>query len=265
MAYSSIQSLRQKKPVVVNYANFVTPFLVANGLNVIGASPIMSDEAAEADDLVGISQAVSLNAGAVRKESWPLMEALAHAANTRHLPLVLDPVAVGATRYRQNLNRELLAHYSFSAIRGNIGEIAVLAGIDWATRGIDAGEGNSSGKEVAISCATRYHTIAIASGQVDYISDGEKTCAIYNQTDLLPSVVGSGDLLSSMVAAYQGVITDPFEAAVSALLHLNIAGEIASEALDHQYLPGSFAYRLLDALSTLTDEEVTARMKVEVM
>ena len=49
MNLQDIAKIREVNPVVVNYANFVTPFLVANGLNAVGASPIMSDEVSEAE------------------------------------------------------------------------------------------------------------------------------------------------------------------------------------------------------------------------
>ncbi|MCC3238476.1 hydroxyethylthiazole kinase, partial [Pediococcus acidilactici] len=41
MDLQGIKRIREVNLVVVNYANFVTPFLVANGLNAVGASPIM--------------------------------------------------------------------------------------------------------------------------------------------------------------------------------------------------------------------------------
>ncbi|MDO4680828.1 MAG: hydroxyethylthiazole kinase [Aerococcus sp.] len=265
MTDTMIQSLRHQRPVVVNYANFVTPFLVANGLNAIGASPIMSEEQEEAHDLVQIAKAVVINAGAVRRDSWPLMQALATSANERNIPLVLDPVAVGATRYRKELNTYLLKHYHFTAIRGNVGEIATLADIPWHSQGIDAGEGNTHAVEVVTTCAQKYQAIAIASGKVDYISDGTHTLAIHNQTELLPTLVGSGDLLSSMVGAYQSVCSDPLAGAKWAILHLTIAGEQAATSLHHQLLPGQFYWQLLDQLSVLTDQTLHQMKKVEVL
>lgn len=258
--------LRQIRPLVVNYSNFVTPFLVANGLSAIGSSPIMSDEVAEAHDIAQVAHAIAINAGAAERGNWPLMETLSQSANERHIPLVLDPVAVGATTYRQELNRHLLADYSFSAIRGNVGEIAVLAGIDWETRGIDAGSGAMSAAKVARTCAQKYHTVVIASGETDYISDGTHTVAIHNQSGLLPMIVGSGDLLTSMVAAFQGALPDdPFTAAQLAVLELTIAGEIATQALDYRPLPGSFYIQLLDALALITPQQIRQQMKVEVL
>ena len=52
MQLSLLTQLRQQNPVVLNISNFVTVQDVANGLNAIGASPIMSEEVAEAEALV---------------------------------------------------------------------------------------------------------------------------------------------------------------------------------------------------------------------
>jgi len=56
-----LRTLHSENPIVFNIANFVTVQDVANGLNALGASPIMSAEIQEAPDMVNIAQAVYLN------------------------------------------------------------------------------------------------------------------------------------------------------------------------------------------------------------
>lgn len=262
MNLQDIAKIREVNPVVVNYANFVTPFLVANGLNAVGASPIMSDEVSEAEELVQLASAVVINAGASRKESWPLMNKLCEAANQHQKPLVLDPVAVGATQYRKALNLMLLEKYHFDVIRGNIGEIAVLAGIDWQTRGIDAGNGTGDMSAVVQACAQKFNNVVIASGEVDYISDGQQVITVHNNTKLLPAIVGSGDLLSSIVGAFSAVAENTLDAAVTASLVLSCAGVRAAAQLDQQNRPGSFLSYLLDELANITPEQVQDLMKI---
>lgn len=82
MDLQGIKQIREVNPVVVNYANFVTPFLVANGLNAVGASPIMSEEESEAEELVRLASAVTINLGAVRREGWADIETLCQARRT---------------------------------------------------------------------------------------------------------------------------------------------------------------------------------------
>lgn len=54
---------------------------------------------------------------------------------------MLDPVGVGATSYRRETIRELLAEVKFALIRGNAGELAAIAGETWQAKGVDAGQG----------------------------------------------------------------------------------------------------------------------------
>ncbi|AEV95779.1 hydroxyethylthiazole kinase [Pediococcus claussenii] len=263
MNLSDIEGLRSKNPIVVNYSNFVTPFLVANGLNAIGASPIMSNEGDEATELATIASAVVVNLGTARKEDEEFINQLCQTANQRKIPLVLDPVAIGATKYRKKLGLELLKKYHFDIIRGNIGEIAVLAGIDWQTHGIDAGDSTDKAKEVVQKCAQRYETTVIASGKVDYISDGNRVVKILNNTDLLPLIVGSGDLLSSVAGAFCAVVKTPLEAAQIASLVVSCSGEAAAQVLEKQTLPGKFMSELLDQMANITSKQVTETAKVE--
>lgn len=58
MNFQLLDALRQIKPVVLNISNFVTVQDVANGLSALGVSPIMSEESAETEDIVQISQAI---------------------------------------------------------------------------------------------------------------------------------------------------------------------------------------------------------------
>ncbi|KRN94745.1 hydroxyethylthiazole kinase [Pediococcus stilesii] len=263
MNLNDVEKIRTENPVVVNYANFVTPFLVANGLNAVGASPIMSDEASEADELVKLASAVVINAGAARRDGWPVIEQLCQSANKYHKPLILDPVAVGATEYRRELNFGLLERHQFDIIRGNIGEIAVLAGIEWQTRGIDAGDGDRDASDIVRECARKFNNVVIASGKVDYISDGNRVTSILNNTRLLPAIVGSGDLLSSISAAFAAISDNNFDAAVTASLVLSCSGELVDQKLNHQNLPGSFLSQLMDQLANISPEEIKAIMKVE--
>ena len=68
MNFQLLDTLRRIKPVVLNISNFVTVQDVANGLSALGASPIMSEESAETEDIVRISQDIQLNFGAFTTE-----------------------------------------------------------------------------------------------------------------------------------------------------------------------------------------------------
>lgn len=127
MQLDLLNQLRAQVPLVVNYANYVTPNFVANGLNALGASPIMTSEVDEADDLVKITNTVVINLGTINHYETDLVWQLCTSAVKYHKPIVLDPVAVGATAYRLDIAQKLLQDFPIAVIRGNVGEIAALA------------------------------------------------------------------------------------------------------------------------------------------
>ena len=90
-------------------------------------------------------------------------------ANSIGIPVVLDPVGVGATRYRQETVRQLLAEVKFALIRGNAGELAEIAGADWQAKGVDAGQGKTNLQEVAKHVAQRYNCTVLISGELSLI------------------------------------------------------------------------------------------------
>ena len=255
--------LQATKPLVVNYANFVTPGFVANGLNALGASPIMTLAAEEAEALIASANALVINLGTVNAQDMPLVRALAQAATDAHKPIILDPVAVGATAVRQAAANELLENFAITVIRGNAGEIAYLAGIDAHAKGIDAGDTAATPAELAQRCAEKYGCTVVVSGPVDAIASRHDVATVYNQTPLLPTVVGSGDLVSSVIGAYAGWKASAFEAALIGTITLGVAGELAAAGLKATQA-GTFAANLLDTLTALNVETLNQTARYEV-
>ncbi|WP_461214092.1 hydroxyethylthiazole kinase [Lacticaseibacillus sp. GG6-2] len=257
-----LAQLQTKHPLVVNYANFVTPGFVANGLNALGASPIMTLAKDEAEDLMAPANALVINLGTVNEGDMPLILALAKAATDKNKPIVLDPVAVGATGYRARAAKLLLNDYPISVIRGNAGEIAFLAGVEAEAKGIDALSATAAPADLAQRCAQRYDCTVVVSGKIDAIASGNDLASVFNQTALLPAVVGSGDLLSSIIGAYAGLTTDTFEAALMGATTLGVAGELAAEPLEATQA-GTFAANLMDVLAKLDVETLTTAARYE--
>lgn len=260
MDLSLLTELQATQPVVVNYANFVTPNFVANGLNALGASPIMTQEATETEDLLRIASALVINLGTINQQHEPLVWALCQSAAKANKPIILDPVAAGATAYRLMTALRLLKEFPIAIIRGNSGEIAALAGVDWQAKGIDAGEGAGDLANIAKTCAEKYHCTVVLSGETDYIATEDNVTLVLNNTTLLPAVVGSGDLLSSIIGAFSGITDNYDEAAQIGCGVLACAGEITSENVGDN-ATGTFSIRLLDTLSRLTPDKIKKILK----
>ena len=227
MEVQLITSLQQRRPLVLAVTNFITARAVANCLSAAGMSPLMPSDPAEAAELVALADAVVVNIGSVGSEQAALIRAVVTAARQLKRPLVLDPVAVGASRARQQLVREILAG-PVTLIRGNASEIAVLSGQTSNGHGIDAGaEANLA--QLAAACAQRHHCLVVLSGPIDYVSDGQQTRALAGGSPLMPKVVGTGDMLSAFLA---GCLTLPGDALAAAEFGVTWFGQAGTLADD---------------------------------
>ncbi|MBA1392423.1 hydroxyethylthiazole kinase [Lactobacillus sp. XV13L] len=255
MQLELLTKLRAQNPVVLNIANFVTVQDVANGLNAIGASPIMSKDVNEAEEMVTIAGSIAINLGTLTKLQTAQMQKVGDLAARYKKPVVFDPVAVGAVRYRLKTALDLLWAFPAKIVRGNAGEIAALGGFDWDARGIDAGAGAGDLDHITKKTAAKLHCVVIASGATDTISDGKRVAHVYNGTPLFAAHVGSGDMLTSIVAAFAAVCSDPFEAAQTAALVFAATGELLVK--DNPDLgPGSFGMHLMDYLAQVRPADI---------
>lgn len=257
---SLLTQIRTQNPLIHNITNIVSAHFSANGLLAIGASPFMSSTPAEMTDVAAIADALVINMGSLTDSEISCMLTAGKAMNALGKPVVLDPVGAGATLHRQITTKRLLDEIQFSAIRGNAGEIAFLAGADWQSKGVDAGAGTADVASLASLCANKYHTVVAVSGQTDYVSDGTTTFALNNGTPLFPKITASGCLLACVCGAFLAVADkdNHLNAIVNASVAYAVAGELASLNLKETEL-GQFYVRLIDALASLRDDEIKAR------
>lgn len=257
-----IATLRHESPLILNITNFVVANYVANGLLALGASPIMSNSIEEIEELSSLCQAVVINIGTVDSLQLEIMLKAGKKANQLGIPVVLDPVGVGATKYRKLAVHKLLQEINFTLIRGNAGEIAYLADATWQAKGVDAGKGDADLTEIAHTVASRYHCIVALSGEVDVVSNGIDLCKIYNGTPLFPKITGSGCLLGAVCAAYLHLNLSPFQATITACTHYALAGEMAAKMISYNKT-GQFYTALLDQLANIDDSTFIKYARVE--
>lgn len=257
------KNVRQKIPLVHCITNYVTVNDVANALLACGGSPIMADDIAEAGEIASISNALVLNIGTLNERTIASMIKAGKAANTANIPVVLDPVGAGASSLRNDTVKELVNKINFSVIRGNLSEISYLAGLSSNTRGVDSSDEDSKNDAVSVAklAARQYKTVIAVTGAVDVVTDGERVAKISNGVALMGKVTGTGCMLSGVVGAYVGVNDDAFEAAVSAITSMGIAGEMAF-ARAAELGTGSFHIAIIDALSKIDDEIIAKDGKV---
>ena len=89
----------------------------------------MTDEAKDIVDMVKLASAVVLNIGTLNERTIGSMILAGKEANKAKIPVILDPVGAGATRYRTDTVRKIMNEVKVSIIKGNEGEIGFLAGM----------------------------------------------------------------------------------------------------------------------------------------
>lgn len=255
--------VRERNPLIHNITNLVSANFTANGLLAIGASPMMAESPDEMAELAAISSAVVLNLGTPSDEKVAAMLVAGVAANRANVPVVLDPVAVGASQLRRNTVAKLVRHFVYRD-SGNAGELAYLAGVDWQAKGVDAGKGSGNLADIAKTVAQKFSCVAVLSGEQDFVSDGKQVARLSNGVALFPKVTASGCLLSAVVGAFVAVAPRElaFQAACEACMVYAVAGELAAQGLaDSQ--AGTFAVRLLDSLAAINEEQVAQFANVD--
>ncbi|MEX0352461.1 hydroxyethylthiazole kinase [Cronobacter sakazakii] len=239
-----VTQLRRHAPLVHCITNDVVQNFTANVLLALGASPAMVVDTDEAAQFAAIADALLINLGTLTRPQQQAMRSAIDSACAAGKPWTLDPVAVGALTLRTEFAQEILAHRP-AAIRGNASEIRALAGESGGGRGVDPTESAHHAREAARLLARRSGAVVAVTGEVDYITDGERTVAVDGGTAMLTRVVGTGCALSSVVAACCALPGDRLKNVATACWLMKRAGE---EALTVSRGPGSFASALLDNL-----------------
>ncbi|PKH20127.1 hydroxyethylthiazole kinase [Enterobacterales bacterium CwR94] len=235
---------QQHTPLVHCLTNEVVQSFTANTLLALGASPAMVVEAEEAAEFSAIANALLINVGTLTQTRSEAMLAAIEAANAQQRPWVLDPVAVGALRFRTAFCRELLS-LSPAAIRGNASEILALTQASAVGRGVDSLHSSDAAREAAQTLAQSCGAIVAVTGEVDYVTDGQRMLAVPGGDPLMTRVVGTGCALSAVVAAFCALPADRLQAVASACQVVSEAGKRAADAAAG---PGSFIPHFLDAL-----------------
>lgn len=231
---SILARVAERRPRVHCLTNTVAQNVTANMLLAFGAVPSMAGHPEEVAAVAAGAGAILVNLGTISPEGERAIPKLLAAARDGGIPLVLDPVFVELSPLRLKLAGEVL-RLPGVVVRGNAVEMAALAGLLEQSSGV-----------------TRATT-----GAVDMIDGPSGKLSVAFGHPLMSRVTGLGCASSALAAACLAVEPDPVIAAGAALTAYGIAGEIAAERC---HGPGSFAVELIDAVATLDERSLQARM-----
>ncbi len=268
-----IETLRKTSPLIHCIINYVTVSDVANMLLACGASPVMADDIHEVAEMSGVAAGLCLNIGTLNSRTVDSMLLAGRTAAQRGIPIVLDPVGVGATAYRTKTAETLLRELPVSVLRGNVSEIKAVAGVASSTKGVDAHAGDAVTQDNLPALSDFVRNLArelsctvAMSGAIDLISDGNAVYVVQNGHPIMPRITGSGCMLSGVTTAFVAAnAQDPAQAAAAAYAAMGLCGEIAHAALRPGQGTGAFRSNLIDAMSLLDDDALQNGMNVQVL
>ena len=260
IVWESVEKIRRTSPVVHNITNYVVMNSTANALLAIGASPVMAHAGEEVEDMVNIARALVINIGTLSREWVKSMFSAAEQATKRGIPVILDPVGAGATRYRTETAREFLKTIRPAIVRANASEIMALFEEGAKTKGVDSTDASHDAIAAARGISGACGAVVCVSGETDYIITGDRTVKIGNGHPMMTRVTGMGCAATALCGAFAAVDKDYVKAAAHAMAVMGIAGEMAAEKAAG---PGSLEVGFLDALYGLTAKDVEERLKME--
>lgn len=272
MFQEMLKNVREKCPLIHNITNYVTVNDCANVLLACGGSPIMADDADEAEEITSLCGGLNINIGTLNQRTIPAMHKAGRKANELGHPVVLDPVGAGASKLRTQTAKDLIDEIQFAVIRGNISEIKALALGEGGARGVDADIADKVTQETLMQAVTfvkefakKTGAVIAVTGAIDIVADGGKAYCIYNGHPMMSGITGTGCQLSAITAAYVTANPEtPLEATAAAVCLMGVCGEKAYERLTEQ--DGNATYRnyIIDAVFNLTGEELEKYAKYEI-
>ena len=171
-----IQNVYSKRPLVHNITNYVAATDCANITLTIGASPIMADEPKEVGEVTQIADGLVLNCGTISESRLNAMLISGKTAKSREIPIVLDPVGVGISKFRTSAVHKIITEVKPDIVRLNASELK--------------------------SICLKTNAIIGVSGISDIVTDGKNTAVISGGHAMMKKITGSGCMLSSVIGAF---------------------------------------------------------------
>lgn len=254
--------IREKSPLVHNITNYVVMNNTANALLAIGASPVMAHATNEVADMVNIASSLVINMGTLSAPWVEAMVVAGQAAHQKGIPVIFDPVGVGATPYRTEVAMQIVEKCKPTIIRGNASEIMCLANENATTKGVDSTNTSASALEAAKKLAIATNSVVAISGDIDYITDGKTVYTVSNGSPLMPKVTGMGCTATAIVGAFAAVNSNALLAATNAMTIMGVVGEMAAIKSAG---PASMQVAFIDGLYNIVGLVAEQRAKVEML
>lgn len=271
-----LQNIKSTSPKVHCISNIVSANFCANGLLACGGLPIMAEDPIEVEEIVAQSMALSLSLGTPNQNKIKAIKLSGEKANSLNIPIVFDPVGIGASSFRMESAKDILSNINMSVIKGNVSEIKAIYFEKSFSKGIDAKDSinttdSTKNKESYIQetvnigkkLSDKVNSVIVITGAIDIVVYKNQYALIKNGHPMMSKITGVGCLLSTIIACFLSVNrNDIFMATIWAVCFLGICGE---KAYSNDFTgSGSYYVNFLDQISSLSAEELNKEAKYEI-
>ncbi|MCC5791684.1 MAG: hydroxyethylthiazole kinase [Legionellaceae bacterium] len=244
MRLNTVKMIRDKTPLVLFLTNSVTENFCANTLLAFGGSPIMSHAVQELTDLFSIADALVINIGTLNDTFLKRCMSAVDIANQYSLPIMLDPVGAGASKYRTETSQKLISQANQITIKANASEIMALVSLQSNTKGVDSHHQSEAALDAAqILIETPNINHIVITGKTDYVVGENIMSNQYGHT-LMARVTGMGCALNGCLAAALASDLNA-DSLLDVVEFYGLAGEKAAAKANG---PGTFKTLFLDEL-----------------
>lgn len=212
----SLRQIRQQKPFILIITNYFPMGYVASGIRSIGGFTLMCSAEEEIDELLDISKAVIINLGKLDSSFVKLSNQICKLANQRNIPIILDPVGAGASRYRTDVATQMIKKNQISIIRSYPNEIASLVTGELVIQNNRPIEDKTI-VEYATTISKNHGPAVVVSGKRHVVVHADRIDQYNFDSALVQKVAGIGNLLSAIIGVFHSVDKNQFMAAKNAV------------------------------------------------
>lgn len=250
--FEDLHKIRSQKPIIHNITNQVASPFSANVLLAVGASPLMAHEPSEMEDISKIANALVLNIGTADLAQIESMQVAIRFAREKKIPVLIDPVGAGASRFRTESAKELLKQGQNCILKGNASEILALADLPMDSKGVDSDHVDFNKLDRASFKLFEEFKISsiVITGKTDYIISKSEISEIHFGSEMMTKVTAMGCSLASTIAAFCAVQENTHLACKHAASYFGKSGEITGKISKG---PGTFANLFIDTLYNFED------------
>lgn len=253
--------IRKNRPLIHQITNYVSANDCANATLALGASPVMAHDINEVEEMTSKASALVLNIGTLSSINIPAYLKAGITAKEKGIPVVFDPVGVGATKQRTAVAKAILAEVQPDIVRCNMTELNVLCDRKIAVKGVDSVASEDGAKELAMEFAEKNNTVVAVTGKRDLVVNKKNMITIENGDEWLTKVTGTGCMTSALVASFAAA-GNPFLGAAAGVLTMGVCGELAKLSLAKHEGIGTFRIRLIDVIFQLNRDIIKKYGKI---